>query len=119
MKVAPRINKYSTIPQRGTRREFLGTTAALGLAGLTRPLETLAAAAADYQLGCYTRPWDEFEYRVALDGIAEAGFKYVGLMTAKGNSSAMIRYDVPPDEVATLAAEVAKRGLKTLSIYSN
>jgi sugar phosphate isomerase/epimerase len=101
------------------RREFLRTMGAFGVAGLSLPLECLAAAAAAYQLGCYTRPWDQFDYRVALDGIAEAGFKYAGIMTAKGNSSAIIRADVPPEEVATLAGEVAKRGLKTLSIYSN
>ena len=31
-----------------------------------------------YRIGCYTRPWDKYDYRVALDAIAEAGFKYVG-----------------------------------------
>jgi hypothetical protein len=73
-------------PQAATRREFLGAAALLGLAGLGRPLAALATPPGGYPLGCYTRPWDQFEYRVALDGIAEAGFQHAGLMTAKGKS---------------------------------
>lgn len=99
-----------------TRREFLqrSTIGALGLAASSG--STLAAPSA-YQLGCYTRPWDQFDYRVALDGIAEAGFKFAGIMTAKGKSWVIITVDSTPEEVATIADEVKKRGLKTLSIY--
>jgi sugar phosphate isomerase/epimerase len=103
--------------QAATRREFLRTAALVGLAGMARPLQTLAAAEAGYQLGCYTRPWDQFEYRVALDGIAQAGFKYAGIMTAKGKSWVVITVDSTPEEVAAIAGEVRQRGLKTLSIY--
>jgi len=39
-----------------------------------------------WQIGCYTRPWDQYDYLTALDGIAEAGFKYAGIMTAKGRT---------------------------------
>ncbi len=70
-----------------------------------------------YQIGCYTRPWDQFEYRVALDGIAEAGYKYAGIMTAKGKSWVIITVNSTPEEVSAIADEVKKRGLKTLSIY--
>ena len=100
-----------------TRRDFLRTTTALGLASLTKPLTALAADSPAYQLGCYTRPWDQFEYRVALDGIAEAGFKHAGLMTAKGKSWILITVDSTSEEVAAIAEEVKQRGLKTLSIY--
>jgi sugar phosphate isomerase/epimerase len=106
-----------TTPSHLTRREFLHATTALGLAGLTRPLAGFAAPEPAYQLGCYTRPWDAFEYRVALDGIAEAGFKYAGLMTAKGKSWVIINVDSTPEEVTAIAGEVRQRGLKTLSIY--
>src|SRR5512140_4009280 len=94
-----------------TRRHFvtLGTMGGLaviaGCPGSERP---------DYQIGCYTRPWDQFDYRVALDGIAEAGFKYAGIMTAKGKSWVIVTVDSTPEEVATLAGEVKKRGLKTI-----
>ena len=66
-----------------TRRDFMRTAASFALAGWAGSASTLAAET-PYQIGCYTRPWDQFDYRTALDGIAEAGFKYAGLMTAKG-----------------------------------
>ena len=100
-----------------TRREFLRTAAAAGMFTLARPLPGFAADPPAYQIGCYTRPWDQFEYRVGLDGIAEAGYKYAGLMTAKGKSSVIVNIDSTPEEVAGIASEVKQRGLKTLSIY--
>ena len=100
-----------------TRREFLHATAVTGLATLTWPSTTLAAPEPAYQLGCYTRPWDQFEYRVALDGVAAAGFKYAGIMTAKGKSWVIITVDSTPDDVEAIAREVKQRGLKVLSIY--
>ncbi|MGA2659568.1 MAG: sugar phosphate isomerase/epimerase family protein [Verrucomicrobiota bacterium] len=103
--------------QAATRREFLHAAALCAMAGIGRPLQALAGAGSGYQLGCYTRPWDQFDYRVALDGIAEAGFKYAGIMTAKGKSWVVITVDSTPEEVAAIAGEVKQRGLKTLSIY--
>src|SRR5512137_2041588 len=99
-----------------TRRDFFAATT-LTLAGVLGPLKTLSATASPYQIGCYTRPWDQFEYRVALDGIAEAGFHYAGLMTAKGKSWVLITVDSTSEEVTKVSDEVKKRGLKTLSIY--
>ena len=71
-----------------TRRSFLETSALTGMAAVAAvPLaRTLTHAAqssppAAYRIGIYTRPWDQHDYRVALDAIAEAGFKYAGLMT--------------------------------------
>ncbi len=99
-----------------SRRGFLRTGAALGLSPLAHPL--FGDTATDgYQIGCYTRPWDKHEYRVALDGIAQAGFEYVGLMTAKCKTWVLITVDSTPDEVEAIAQEVKQRGLKTLSIY--
>lgn len=100
-----------------SRREFLRATAALGLAGLAKPSGALAVDETAYALGCYTRPWDRFDYRVALDGIAQAGFRYAGLMTAKGKSGILITVDSTAEAVAAIADEVRQRGLKTLSIY--
>jgi sugar phosphate isomerase/epimerase len=104
-------------PMQCNRREFLHAAAAAGMFTVTSPFSGLAAPEPAYQIGCYTRPWDQFEYRVALDGIAEAGYKYAGLMTAKGKSWVIITVDSTPEEVATVANEVKQRGLKTLSIY--
>jgi sugar phosphate isomerase/epimerase len=97
------------------RRDFLLAAASLGITGLAAPFP--AAPGPEYQLGCYTRPWDQHDYRVALDGIAEAGFKFAGLMTAKIKSWVLITVDSPPGEVSAIAAEVRKRGLRTISIY--
>ena len=75
--------------QQLTRRRFMGGMALAAGAALTRNIAVGADAEAEkprYQIGCYTRPWDQFEYRVALDGIAEAGFQYAGLITAKGKT---------------------------------
>ena len=100
-----------------TRRDLLRAGSAALAAELASPLAGVAAEAPGYQIGCYTRPWDQYEYKVALDGIAEAGFKFAGLMTAKGKSWVLITVESTAEEVATIAEEVRKRGLKTLSLY--
>jgi sugar phosphate isomerase/epimerase len=99
------------------RRDFIrhGLTAAAALA--TFPSRSQAAASAGYQLGCYTRPWDAYPFEVALDGIADAGFRYAGLMTAKGRSWVIITVDSSPEDVARIADAVKARHLETLSIY--
>jgi len=70
-----------------------------------------------YMIGCYTRPWAAYDYRVALDAIAEAGYKYCGLMTTKSKSRLVISVDTTPEEAAQVAEEIKKRGLKVASVY--
>ncbi len=118
------MHAASLTPHLSSRRQFLGSTLMLGAAGcaVTSGFSAVRLVAAGvpggrWQIGCYTRPWDQWDYRVALDGIAEAGFAYAGLMTAKGKSWVIITVDSTPEEVAAIAGEVRKRGLKTLSIY--
>jgi len=108
-----------------SRRTFVTTAAKLGIAGwATDPLLRSLAAETQppsraWQLGCYTRPFDQFDYRTALDGIAEAGFRYVGLLTTNTKQWVMITPDTPPDEVASMHQEARKRNLKVLSIYGD
>ncbi len=105
-----------------TRRDFFKAAAVTGLAGGAGPW--FASAAGEparrraWQIGCYTRPWDQFEYRVALDGIAEAGFQFAGIMTAKGKSWLIITVETPIEEAAKVGEEIKKRGLKALSLYA-
>lgn len=100
---------------RMNRRRFMALAGAgTALAGSGLPLWS---ATGGYQLGCYTRPWDQYDYRTALDGIAEAGFTWAGIMTAKGKSWVIVNVDSTPEEVAALASEARQRGLKILSIY--
>ncbi|MBP7933205.1 MAG: sugar phosphate isomerase/epimerase [Phycisphaerae bacterium] len=70
-----------------------------------------------WQIGCYTRPWDQHDYRVALDAIAEAGFKYVGLMTTKAQPPLVISAANRVEEAEAIGREVAKRGLIAPSVY--
>jgi sugar phosphate isomerase/epimerase len=110
-----------------SRRGFLAGTAKLGLAGLAAAgAESLfgadasaAKAKGGWQIGCYTRVFDQFEYPVALDAMAEAGFKYVGLMTTKTKEWVMIKTTTPVEEVAAMHKEARKRGLKVLSVYGD
>lgn len=97
-----------------SRRQILAAAALAPVAG--------ALAADDkpaYQIGCYTRPWDQHEYKVALDGIAEAGFKYAGLMTQKAKSWVMVTPAITLEEAATYGEEAKKRGLSVISVYGD
>ncbi|MBI5768483.1 MAG: sugar phosphate isomerase/epimerase [Verrucomicrobia bacterium] len=94
-----------------TRRQFIGgVTAAGASAALVR-----AESAPRWQIGCYTRPWAEHDWRVALDGIAAAGYNHAGIMTAKGG--VIIGPTTPDEQVATIAAEAKARALRIVSIY--
>jgi sugar phosphate isomerase/epimerase len=123
MKIPPVSNAGEIDKDRVSRRGFLRRTLLAGgtawmacqSTGCSNPA---GARGPRWQIGCYTRPWDQFDYRTALDGIAEAGFKYAGLMTAKGKSWVIITTDTPLDEAAEIGEEVRKRGLKLLSLYA-
>ena len=108
-----------------SRRGFLGRTLKLGAAGLaascaatscaTSP--TGAATDGPWLIGCYTRRWDQYDYRVALDAIAEAGFKYAGLMTTKSKTRLVISVSTTLEEAERVGEEVKKRGLALPSAY--
>lgn len=70
-----------------------------------------------WQIGCYIRPWHEFEHDVALDAIAEAGFKYTGLLTTKSPNAFGLTVDTTVDEAARIGEECRKRGLGIPSAY--
>ncbi|MBM4029774.1 MAG: sugar phosphate isomerase/epimerase [Planctomycetes bacterium] len=113
-------------PRHLTRRGFLnesmkvGALSALAWTGssLASPRANASAGPAPaYMIGCYTRPWAQYEYRVALDAIVEAGYQYAGLMTTKGKNNLVISVDTTPEEAAQIAEEVKKRHLKVVSVY--
>lgn len=95
-------------PSRPTRRRLLQTA----LVSAAAPF-----ASAGFQIGCYTRPWDQFDYRAGLDGMAEAGYKYAGLMTHKGKTWVIITTRTTAEEAAAMGAEVRRRGLELASVY--
>jgi sugar phosphate isomerase/epimerase len=87
-----------------------------GAAGLAASA-ALAQSASEWQIGCYTRPWDQYDYRVGLDGMAEAGYKYAGLMTHRGKTRTVVSPETTPEEAATIGEEVRKRGMALVSVY--
>ena len=108
------------IRKRLSRRELLGRAGALGGAALAGSQLIRADEKPDkpvWQIGCYTRPWDRWEYRTALDAIAEAGFRYAGLMTAKSKTGLVISVSTTPEEARQVGEECRKRGLKVPSVY--
>jgi len=104
-----------------SRRRFGARLLELGLAaaaGAGRPRAATPPGPA-WTLGCYTRPFDQYDLRAALDGIAEAGYRHCGIMTAKGRSWVVITADTPPEAVAQVGAEIRQRGLTCLSVYGD
>lgn len=99
-----------------TRRHFLGGLSAALAASASRGAES-SAGSSPWQLGCYTRPWAEHDYRVALDAIAAAGFKYAGLMTTKSKNKLIVSVDSTPDEAAAVGVELKQRGLQAISLW--
>ncbi len=115
-----------TLSNQPTRRKFLGRALTLGTAGLVAPQivghGALAAAEPSgrrrWQIGCYTRPWAAYDYRVALDAISQAGFKYAGLMTTKREKgNLVISVATTPEQSEQIGQEANKRGLKVPSVY--
>jgi len=107
-----------------SRRRFLAQTVAVPAAGwlaaavARSPAQAAEAAKpAGWQIGIYTRPWAQWEYRVALDAIAEAGFKCAGLMTAKAKGGLVLSMESSLDEAHAVGQEARKRGLAIVSVY--
>jgi sugar phosphate isomerase/epimerase len=98
-----------------SRRQFIGS-ALLATAGA---MSSRASEPSRWQIGCYTRPWAQYDYRVALDGIAAAGFKYAGLMTTKSKNNLIISLTTTPEEAGAIGAEVKQRGLEVISLWAD
>ena len=100
-------------PSQSTRRQFLQRTAQITATTLAAPI--LIGAAADetspWRIGCFTRPWAAFDYRVAFDEIAAAGFKHVGLMTTNSPSKHILDAATTIDQAHKVGAEAKQRGL--------
>ena len=76
-------------------------------AGAATAASALEGDRGGWQIGCYTRPWADHDYRLALDGIAAAGFHYAGLMTAKSKDHLIISANTAPEQAAAVAPRPA------------
>ena len=78
-------------------------------------------SAKPWQIGCFTRPWGRFHYTVAMDAIAEASFKYVGLMSTKPKGNALwvlvITAETGIEEAQRAGEQAKRRGLQVVSVY--
>lgn len=103
-----------------TRRTFLAHSAGMATAALAAShVQAISASAAEtsYQIGCYTRPWAQYDWRVAADAIKEAGYNCLGLMSTTGKNKLVISVQSTLEEAAEVGQEVKNRGLKVVSIY--
>jgi sugar phosphate isomerase/epimerase len=110
-----------------SRRGFLSQTAGVGAAVMAGSLPIAIPNAATvetsedsdpWQIGCYTRPWATHDYRTALDAIADAGMKYVGLMTANTPSGLVLSLKSTVDDAHGVGKEAKNRGLTISSLYA-
>ncbi len=61
------------------------------------------------ELGCFNRPWSEYDYDDALAGMAAAGYTLAGFM--RQQKEALVDADSTPEQLEQLKAQVAKHGL--------
>lgn len=100
-----------------SRRQFIGnvmlanTIAAL-VTGCKSSL--LGGKSSRWQIGAYTRVWGSVNYRVALDGMAEAGYKFAGLSTHEDGR--VVDRDTPPEVAVKVGEEIRKRGLELVTL---
>ncbi|MBN2294836.1 MAG: sugar phosphate isomerase/epimerase [Pirellulales bacterium] len=104
-----------------TRRGFLGGTVASALTFYASQSHALAADAGKpdngWQIGCWTRPWAKYDYRVAMDAVVEAGYKYISFTGAKTKTGRVIATGTSIEEAAKAGDEAKKRGLKISYVY--
>jgi sugar phosphate isomerase/epimerase len=93
------------------RRTFL-QTASIGTASLASLSisSALAAEKPDWPIGCFNRPWTNWSYDDALDGIKAAGYKLTGLLSAH-KGEAFTSSTSTPEYLDGLKKRIAQRGL--------
>jgi sugar phosphate isomerase/epimerase len=89
------------------RRYFLAATSLATLGFIT----STNAAAPAWPIGCFNRPWSKWGTEAALDGIKEAGFPIIGLLT-RSRTEPFISADATPEYLNDLKKKIADRGLK-------
>jgi sugar phosphate isomerase/epimerase len=97
-----------------SRRGFILTSAS----GLLSTQSLLAKTKGEtWQIGCFTRPWADFDVLTSFDAMAKAGFHYLGLMTTAPENRLVISVSTQEKEAARIGREAKSRGLIILSVY--
>ena len=97
-----------------SRREFIKTSGISSIMLATATGEFLSSCnTSNWQIGAYTRAWGNRDYRIALDGMVEAGYKYVGLSTH--DKGRVVDRNTSLDEAALIGEEIKSRGLTLIT----
>jgi sugar phosphate isomerase/epimerase len=72
----------------------------------------------DWQIGCWTRPWRDYPYQVAMDNIVAAGMKYVALTTAKSETGRVLTAANTIAYAEQVGEEARKRDLKITHVHA-
>lgn len=97
-----------------SRREFIkkGAISSIVLAAAGSLIN--GCKTPQWLIGCYTRAWGTRNYLVSLDGMAEAGYKYVGLSTH--DKGRVVDRDTPEKVAVKVGEEIRKRGLTLVTL---
>jgi sugar phosphate isomerase/epimerase len=116
-------DRTSALRVTSTRREWLQQALAIGGTAAVWPHLGWAASSAPasapaerWRIGCSTRPWDQQDWPVGLEAIAEAGYKYIGLMTSKPRG-VVISAANTPEQTQEVREELRKRRLRVITVY--
>lgn len=127
------LPQEDSLPQ--INRRSLLTASLASLCGATFAQTLIAADAApadrenaprgkpsEFQIACMTLPYAQFPLARALEGIKQAGYKYVAWGTShkeeEGRSAPLMPADAAPDEAKKLAARCRDMGLEPLMMFS-
>ncbi len=104
-----------------SRRTFLQHAAGAGAFAILGSRAFAVAAVSQpadrWRIGCSTRPWDKYDYPVALEAIAQAGYRYVGLMTAHTPSGRVIHPRSTSLEIAKVRDQLDRNQLRVITVY--
>lgn len=68
---------------------------------------------ADWQVGAFSRPWSQWSFDEALDGMKAAGFKQIGLL-GDHKGEPFLSSEATPDYLDRLKQRVESRGLEVI-----
>jgi sugar phosphate isomerase/epimerase len=112
------MSASTTIRRRHFLRQTLAAGAAASLAWSRQCLSADQGPLRGYKIGIFTRPWDQHDYRVALDAIADAGYQQAGLMTTTMPwGRLVISADTTTEQATAVGEEARQRGLEISSVY--
>lgn len=99
------------------RRQFLQTATSATLASLvvdeTEANRREKAMAVKWQIGCFNRPWSQWSYDEALDGMKAAGFRQIGML-GDHKGEPFIYPEATPDYLDNLKKRIEARGLSVI-----